>query len=102
MFSVLYSFSIHPDKKDQFLKAWSSLTQLIIEYEAGLGSRLHEISEKEYIAYAQWPDRETWQNSGGNLPESASKIRADMREACIEIKTVYELKIVKDLLVHPQ
>lgn len=98
MFSVVYSFKIKPNKKEEFLKSWEELTQLIIKHEGGLGSRIHRLNEEEYIAYAQWPNRDRWEKSGANLPESADEIRKQMRETCQEIKTIYELDVIKDLL----
>lgn len=99
MFAVIYSFKMKPGKKDSFLKAWGDMTLLIREYEGGLGSRLHQNSEHEYIAYAQWPSEETWKNSGDKLPESASEIRKQMRNSCEEIKTLYQMELVEDLLI---
>lgn len=75
------------------------MTLLIRKYEGGLGSRLHKQTDIRYIAYAQWPDRETWEKSGSKLPESADEIRKMMRESCEKIETIYELTVVDDLLV---
>ncbi len=44
---------------------------LIEEYEGGLGSSLNRINKLEYIAYAQWSDRENWEASGDNLPPTS-------------------------------
>ncbi len=97
-FAVLYSFRIKPGKDESFTAAWRELTQLIAEHEGGLGSRLHHENEHHYIAYAMWPDRNTWAKSGGNLPASAESFRMQMREACEEIKTLYELPVIEDKL----
>ena len=79
-------------------KAWKQLTQLIYEYEGSLGSRLHQKDESRYIAYAHWPDRETWKNSGDKLPDTADLIRKTMKDCCTRIETLYELDCVEDLL----
>jgi hypothetical protein len=36
--------------------------------------------------------------SGNNFPESANNLRLNMRECCSEIKTVFEMLTVQDLL----
>lgn len=82
----------------EFIKSWKQLTQLIYEYEGSLGSRLHKLNDTSYIAYAQWPDRETWKNSGNNLPDSADRIRKTMRDCCTNIEVLYELNSIEDLL----
>ncbi len=98
MFIAIYSFKTHPGKEAQFVKAWEDLTRLIYQFENSLGSRLHKKAEHHYIAYAQWPNRATWENAGKNLPDSAGEIRALMKSACIEIKTDHELEMTNDLL----
>lgn len=99
MFAVLYKFSPLPGKTDVFLEGWHGMTKLIRDHEGGLGSRLHRVSDTEYIAYAQWPDRETWENSGEKLPPEAGQFRKMMRESCEEILTMHTMDVVDDLLV---
>lgn len=41
---------------------------------------------------------ETWENAGSKMPKMAKDIRALMRESCERIETVYEMKVIKDLL----
>ena len=98
MFVAIYRFSTKADKQKQFKQAWHEMTKLIYEHEGSLGSRLHRESETEYIAYAQWPDRKAWQDSGNNLPETANKIRQAMQDSCEKIETLHELTVVDDLL----
>ena len=71
MFSVIYKFEIKPDRKDSFEKSWKDLTHLIYDYAGSLGSRLHKEDECNYIAYAQWPNKETWEKSSNKLPEKS-------------------------------
>jgi len=98
MFAVIYHFEVKLGKEDSFIKAWKNLTQLIYQYEGSLGSRLHKKNDQQYIAYAQWPDRKTWEDSGSKLPEEANEYRKTMKEACISISTQHELKMIEDLL----
>lgn len=97
MFVVIYSFHVKKDCDASFRAAWQSLTQLIYEYEGSLGSRLHDPLEGKYLAYAQWPDEETWEKSGENLPKSADKFRAEMRKACLKIEVLDKLNVANDL-----
>ena len=79
MFSVIYKFEIKPDRKDCFEKSWKDLTHLIYDYAGSLGSRLHKKDECNYIAYAQWPNKETWKNSSNKLPEISNEISQLMK-----------------------
>ncbi|APX98863.1 antibiotic biosynthesis monooxygenase [Lacinutrix venerupis] len=99
MYIVLYSFDIKPNQEDNFLKAWKALTKLIVKHEGGLGSRLHLEKPLKYIAYAQWPDKETFTNAGNKLPKEADKFRNIMRESCEKFEILNKLKVVEDLLL---
>ena len=98
MFCVVYSFKVLPGKDQDLIDSWTNLTKLIYQYEGSLGSRLHRTPDGSYIAYAQWPSRERWKESGDNLPEEATHASKRMREACSEISTLYELDPVQDLI----
>lgn len=97
MFAVIYQFQIKQGKEKEFIETWNELTQLIYKYEGSLGSRLHKQNDQLYIAYAQWPDKETWKFSGSKLPDE-DKVRLRMKESCVKIEVIYELECVKDLL----
>jgi len=98
MFTVIYSFKVKENQSEVFEKAWKDLTLLIYEFEGSLGSRLHKNSENNYIGYAQWPDKTTWEKSGDHLPEIADEIRKTMKSACTSIEVLHELEVVDDLL----
>ncbi len=98
MFCVIYSFEVKDGFNAQFEYAWSELTKLIYKYEGSLGSRLHKKSAQSYVAYAQWPDKSTWENFGDHLPENAKSLSAQMLEACAEREIVFELDMLDDLL----
>ena|SRR5690606_12884524 len=102
-FTLIYSFKIVDGKEKDFIHCWTELTKLIYEFEGSYGSRLHKVDDKLFIAYAQWPNKETFNKAGNNLPETATEFRQQMRECCSEIKTEFELSsVVKDLLKEEQ
>lgn len=98
MFAVVYSFKVKPNHEISFENAWRQMTELIYKFEGGLGSRLHKQAELNYIAYAQWPDRNTWLKSGTNLPPESIEIRHIMKDSCEKTETLFELDVVRDLL----
>jgi len=99
MFTVIYSFKVKPGKNSQFEKAWHDLTELIYEFEGSIGSRLHQLeNNRDYIAHAQWPSKEKWQNSGDYLPAISKEHSAAMHAACVDIQTVYQMDVIVDLL----
>lgn len=102
-YTIIYSFKVVDGKENEFINYWTELTKLIYEFEGSYGSRLHKINENLFIAYAQWPDKETFDLSGNNLPETANGLRKKMRECCLEIKSEFELNsVVTDLLNEEQ
>lgn len=101
-YTVIYSFKILDGKENAFVHNWTELTRLIYEYEGSYGSRLHKADSHLFIGYAQWPDKETYDRSGNNLPETVTQYRQNLRACCAEIKTEYELREVQDLLKNEQ
>lgn len=98
MFVAIYKFIIIPGKENEFIEAWEELTRLIYEYEGSLGSRLHKESNLVFIAYAQWPNKSAWENSGDKLPEESKLVRKMMRGSCEKIETIHTMDVVSDLL----
>ena len=98
MFTVIYSFKVKTGQEAIFQKAWADLTKLIYESEGSLGSRLHHVEDDHFIAYAQWPNKERWENAGNQLPTSAKEISKNMKDACDKIETLYKMEVVEDLL----
>lgn len=60
-FCVIYRFKVHTGAEESFRQGWERLTEAIRDKRGGLGSRLHLADDGWWVAYAQWPDRETWE-----------------------------------------
>ena len=80
MFCVAYRF--HPLEEDHtaFIACWKEMTQLIERELGGLGSRLHLTEDGDLYAYAQWPDRASWERmwdaeESGRMAELSSHWR---------------------------
>ncbi len=102
-FSIIYSFRVLEGKEQDFINSWTALTNLFYVFAGSYGSRLHKADGLLFIAYAQWPNRETFDQAGDKLPEEAIEHRQQLRASCSEIKTEFELaEIVKDLLKYEQ
>ncbi|GAA5215763.1 antibiotic biosynthesis monooxygenase family protein [Corallincola platygyrae] len=101
MFVVMYEFVVKPGCEEQFLDAWPQVTQGIYLLKGSLGSRLHRNKNGELIAYAQWPDRATFEEAQvvEMTPEYEAQ-REKMRDALnIEAtRTLYEMEVETDYL----
>lgn len=62
-FCVIYQFRVRSGEESRFVRAWEDLTLAIREHCGGLGSRLHKADDGWWLAYAQWPDRQTWEQA---------------------------------------
>lgn len=97
MFNVIYRWKIHPGKEEQFQKAWTEATQLIREYRGGQGSKLHRCADGSFLAYAQWPDQETWNRSSEvTLPDNSPFVR--MKDAIASSEPPIQMAVLEDLL----
>ena len=98
MFCVIYRFAVKPGREKRFVDAWSEVTRAFMHSCNALGSRLHTADGQEYIAYAQWPSRQTRESA--ELPETIKEgAWVTMRECCDWIEALYELTPVADHLV---
>lgn len=97
-FYVIYTFKVRPGMEDSFKEGWSRLTEAIRESRGGMGSRLHKSDNGWWVAYAQWPDRQTWESS--QLVYESPDIEASnlMTEAIEDRKTPILLEPIIDLL----
>ena len=80
--------------EDSFKEGWSRLTKAIRDTRGGLGSRLHSTPDGIWVAYAQWPDRATWERS------QQSEISADPE--AMELMTGALEERFTPLLLEPQ
>jgi len=99
MFIAVYEFEIKDGKDDEFRTSWLKLTQGIYRECGSLGSRLHTTEKQNvFIAYAQWPDKKTWQENVGVHSQEYLKAKMDMQTCLVSSKTLYELEVLDDYL----
>ena len=60
MFVAVYWWRVHPGKEEQFRSAWRRGTEHITRLYGSHGSRLHRETDGRFVAYAEWPDRDSW------------------------------------------
>ncbi len=91
----MYTWTIVPELEDDFVRAWSVATMAYRTIGA-LGSRLHRSDEGEFVAYAEWPSRDAWQNAGAQSPVDEAT-SATMRAATLSF-SMRPLLPIADLL----
>jgi heme-degrading monooxygenase HmoA len=101
MFAVIYQWRVIPGLEAQFEEGWRRGTEAIAREFGGWGSRLHRGEGNTYVAYAQWPDEESWRRAlETRMVHSDDRARQMYRDA-IEpgsFETVFALPVVSDLL----
>ncbi len=101
MYIVMFEFVVKPGAEQQFLDAWAKTTQGIYLFKGSLGSRLHRDKSGAFIAYAQWPDKATWEKAAEiEMSPEYERYRAEMREALNleSTRTLYEMEVETDYL----
>ena len=99
MHAIIYSFKVKEGHNDLFEQVWEDLTQQFIKHAGGSGSRLHKRDEQEYVAYAQWESEDSIVNAWNLMPNEAKELSDKMKSYCEKIETLFELEVVKDLLI---
>lgn len=97
-FVVIYRWRLHAGKEQQFQQVWSRNTPEIIARYGGLGSRLHKSEDGTWLAYAQWPNRATWERAY-TLPDWDPEGSRLMEEAILERLPRILLEPMADFLV---
>lgn len=101
MFAVIYRWQVVPGLEAQFEAGWKRGTERIAAEFGGWGSRLHRAEGNLYFAYAQWPDRATWEKAlESRMRHSDDEARRMYREAIVEgtFDTVFAGEVAADLL----
>ena len=97
-FAVIYRWRLRRGMEKQFCAAWAETTEKIMEERHGLGSRLHRDDDGYWVAYAQWPSRQAWEQSR-ELGPADPRLSALMADAVEESLAPVELEPVMDMLV---
>jgi heme-degrading monooxygenase HmoA len=82
MLIVIYKWTLHPGKEKFFCDAWSEITRLVFARHGSFGSRLHHGDGNNYLAYAQWPDKQVFEEwlDAEHTPEEQNCI--DIMQEC--------------------
>jgi len=97
MFTVLYQWSIDPDKQDDFISGWEVITEHYLSNHGALGSRLHQISESSFAAYSQWTSKEA-RDCAFSLNDAPQQAVDKMRESIIVSLEPIEMSVISDKL----
>ena len=101
MFAVIYRWKLIPGLEAQFEDGWRAGTQAIAEEFGGWGSRLHRGDDGIAVAYAQWPDRATWEKAMQRRMHHSNDDARDKYHASFEpgsFETLFAGEVIADLL----
>lgn len=97
----MFEFVVKEGYKDQFLSTWAKTTQGIYLFKGSLGSRLHIDKNGAFIAYAQWPDEDTYRKASNiDMSPEYEKQRNLMHDSLNlkATKVLYEMEVEVDYL----
>jgi hypothetical protein len=100
MFAVIYRWRLIPGREAQFEEGWRAGTMAIAKVFGGWGSRLHR-GDGAVFAYAQWPDRATWERAmATRMHHSDEAARAKYLGAFEpgSFETIFAGEVIADLL----
>ena len=97
IFCAIYRWRIHSGMEEQFVRAWSRVTQLLRSERGSLGSRLHRGPDDIWYSYTQWPSADA-KAKGLALPSVAPEAWQQLRDAIAESLPEIVLEPVEDHL----
>lgn len=101
MFVALYEMEAKLGHEAEFEQAWADVTKAILRVQGSLGSRLHTTCRPgHYIAYAQWPSDQVFDENKIDPGFSTSEAEAfeRMKSSASSIKLLHRLNVRSDLL----
>ena len=104
MYTIIYQFKIKPGQTKQFELAWSEFTEAIFRVRGSLGSRLHKTDDEHlYIAYAQWPSKELFDEVVPleRYTQVELAARKSMVDSVVETVTLHKMTMLDDHLRSP-
>jgi len=63
MFVVIYRWRVKAEREEEFRKGWKIVTEGIRKRDGSLGARLHRTDNNTWLSYAQWPNRQAWEQA---------------------------------------
>jgi hypothetical protein len=97
MHVVIYKFTPKLGSEAEFVESWKKVTEGIYEHRGSLGSRLHNDSNGNWIAYAQWPSKEIFSRKV-ETPEEHKYWLTKMLDSLEKTEVLFEMNVVEDLL----
>ncbi len=97
MFIALYHWKVKESHEKNFLEGWHRRTEEIYQHCGSLGSRLHQAEDGTWVAYAQWPDRRTY-DAAQSIPAIDAEARMMFRESIEEAYPDIYMSVIDDLL----
>ena len=97
MFIALYRWKVKAGHEKDFLECWHQITEGIYQRSGSLGSRLHQAEDGMWVAYAQWPDRQTY-DAARNISVIDTEARKKFRESIEESLPDIYMNVTDDLL----
>jgi heme-degrading monooxygenase HmoA len=101
MFAVIYRWKVIPGREAQFEDGWRAGTDAIAREFGGWGSRLHRGEDGTVVAYAQWPDRATWEHAMQSRMQHSDEAARTRYRSSFEpdsFETLFAGEVIADLL----
>lgn len=101
MFAVIYRWKLIPGREAQFEEGWKAGTAAIAREFGGWGSRLHRGEDGVTVAYAQWPDRATWEKAMETRMRHSNDVAREKYRSSFEpdsFETLFAGEVSADLL----
>jgi heme-degrading monooxygenase HmoA len=100
MFVALYRWKLKEGQEQKFREGWRRRTAEIYRKCGSLGSRLHRAEDGTWVAYAQWPDKRSWE-AARRVPVADTEA-SDMMKESVEVSYPEMLLEVSDDLIEPR
>ena len=95
MYVVLYQFSVKAGRENDFRQHWNHLSQAMLSETKSVGARLHVGEHGTFVAYVQWPTKESYE-AQTDLSATAVQARTAMLDACQDISGIQTMQLIEE------
>lgn len=95
MYVVLYQFQVKEGREADFRRHWNTLTQAMLVETKSVGARLHAGEHSVFVAYVQWPSKESYEGQK-DLSKAAVEARTAMLESCSDIRGIQTMELIEE------
>ena len=95
MFVTFYQWRIKMGKQEQFIRAWTEMTENLKSETPQLSALLGQTPQGSFIATVYWPNQQAWE--GQNVKNIDTLLQSLLMDSIEEVESVIPIQVIKEI-----